>query len=317
MKKFVITAIFLFVCSTSFSQIDSTKVSFVSYWSIGDSYNFKVSKIKQQWKKDELTKDENQQYIANFTVIDSTETSYTVKWSYENNLENSFKIPQKLLDKFEKYKLTEIEYKTSEVGDFIEILNWQKVSDIMLNMIDDVVEVLSEDDESKKSALKDAMIPFKTIYSSKEGIENIVLKELKYFHFPMGVEFDISEPLLYEDELPNMFGGNPIKADGKIYFDNVDFEEGFCILYQELTLNPNDTMQLLKDFFIQSKIDGEALEKALKTAEIKINDKNTYEYYFDPGVPHKIETFRESIININNEKSKSIEKTIIELIYNE
>ena len=133
----------------------------------------------------------------------------------------------------------------------------------------------------------------------------------------MGVEFDISEPLLYEDELPNMFGGNPIKADGKIYFDNVDFEEGFCIMYQELTLNPDDTMQLLKDFFIQSKIDGEALEKALKTAEIKINDKNTYEYYFDPGVPHKIETFRESIININNEKSKSIEKTIIELIYNE
>lgn len=169
----------------------------------------------------------------------------------------------------------------------------------------------------KKKALKDAMTPFKTVYSSKEGIENIVLKELMYFHFPMGVEFDISEPILYEDELPNMFGGNPIKADGKIYFDNVDFEEGFCIMYQELTLNPNDTMQLLKDFFIQSKIDGDAMKKALKTAEIKINDKNTYEYYFDPGVPHKIEAFRESIININNEKSKSIEKTIIELIYNE
>jgi len=76
-------------------------------------------------------------------------------------------------------------------------------------------------------------------------------------------------------------------------------------------------MQLLKDFFIQSKLDGEAMEKAMKTAEIKINDKNTYEYYFDPGVPHKIEAVRESIININNDKSKSIEKTIIELIYNE
>lgn len=317
MKKYLNTAIFLFVCSTLFSQIDSTKVSFVSYWSIGDSYNFKVSKIKQQWKNDELTKDESQQYIANFTVIDSTETSYTVKWSYENNLENNFKIPQELKDKFEKYKLSEIEYKTSEVGDFIEILNWQQLSELMSNMIDDIVEVLSEDDENKKSTLKDAMFPLKSVYSSKEGIENIVLKELKYFHFPMGVEFDISEPLLYEDEIPNMFGGNPIKADGKIYFDNVDYEEGFCILYQELSLNPNDTMQLLKDFFIQSKLDGEAMEKAMKTAEIKINDKNTYEYYFDPGVPHKIEAVRESIININNDKSKSIEKTIIELIYNE
>ena len=81
--------------------------------------------------------------------------------------------------------------------------------------------------------------------------------------------------------------------------------------------DPELLKQLLKDFFTQSKFDGEAMEKALKTAEIKVNDKNAFEYYFDPGVPHKIEAFRESIININNEKSKSIEKTIIELIYNE
>jgi hypothetical protein len=317
MNKYFIFIVTLLFSSSLISQTDTTKVSFVAYWSLGDSYDFKVSKIKQEWKENQLKKDEKQEYIANFTVIDSTETSYTIRWTFENNLENTYKIPQELLDKFSKYKLTEIEYKTSELGEFIEILNWQQVSEIMMNMIDDIVEVLSEDDENKKETLTNAMNPLKSVYSSKEGIESIVLKELQYFHFPMGVEFDTTEPLFYEDELPNFFGGNPIKADAKLYFDKVDFEEGFCVLHQEMTLNPDDTITMLKDFFTQAKLNGDEMEKAMKTAEIKINDKNTYEYYFDPGVPHKIETHREAIININNEKGKRIEKTIIELIYYE
>jgi hypothetical protein len=317
MNKYFIFIVTLLFSSSLISQTDTTKVSFVAYWSLGDSYDFKVSKIKQEWKENQLKKDEKQEYIANFTVIDSTETSYTIRWTFENNLENTYKIPQELLDKFSKYKLTEIEYKTSELGEFIEILNWQQVSEIMMNMIDDIVEVLSEDDENKKETLTNAMNPLKSVYSSKEGIESIVLKELQYFHFPMGVEFDTTKPLFYEDELPNFFGGNPIKADAKLYFDKVDFEEGFCVLHQEMTLNPDDTITMLKDFFTQAKLNEDEMEKAMKTAEIKINDKNTYEYYFDPGVPHKIETHREAIININNEKGKRIEKTIIELIYYE
>lgn len=59
------------------------------------------------------------------------------------------------------------------------------------------------------------------------------------------------------------------------------------------------------------------MKDALKTSKFEITDKNTYEYYYYPGLPHKIETERTSIININNEKGKRIEKTIIELQYQE
>ena len=36
----------LAITNSLFSQIDSTKVPFISYWSIGDSYDFKISKIE-------------------------------------------------------------------------------------------------------------------------------------------------------------------------------------------------------------------------------------------------------------------------------
>lgn len=317
MKKLLLLTITLLNSFYFYSQIDSTKIAFVSYWSIGDSYDFKISKTNQQWKENELVKDQKQEYVANFTVIDSTDTSYTIKWSYENDLENTYQIPEALIEKFQKYKLTEIEYKTTEVGDFVEVVNWKEVSEIMTNMFDDIIDVLGDNDENKIKLLVDFMKPLKDVYSSKQGIQEIVLKELQYFHYPLGVEFNITEPLIYDEEIPNMFGGNPIKAKAKLTFESVDFEEGFCTFKQEMKLDSEDTLNMLKEFFSKMNMEPSKLEEILKNAVIEINDINLFEYYYDPGVPHKIETSRESVINIDNKNSKRLDKVIIELIYNE
>lgn len=315
MKRILPLLSLLFFTSILCAQIDTTKIAFVAYWSVGDSYDFKVSKSKQQWEEGELTEDREQSYIANFTVIDSTDTSYTVSWSYENDLGSTYEIPEELIEKFSKYEITEIRYKTSELGEFLEILNWEEVGETMNNMFEDIVEVLGGSDENKKKELMAAFRPFKQIYSSKQGIEELVIKELRYFHFPMGLEYDITQPILYEDEISNMFGGKPIKADAKIYFENVDFEESFCVVRQEMSLNKDDTRAMLSQAFSKMNLDDKEMEEAFKTADIQINDNNSYEYYYDPGIPHRIETTREFLLEIGLEKGKRIDKTIIELIY--
>lgn len=315
-----IKLLFLFIIANytiSFSQTDSTKIGFVSYWSIGDSYNFKISKIKQQWKEGEQIKDEEQEYIANFTVIDSTATSYKINWSYKTDLGNTYNIPDELFERFSKYELTEIIYETSEVGDFIEILNWKEVSEIMNNMFDDLIDVLGNKDTEKQNELRVAMQPFKQIYSSKQGIEEIVLKELQYFHFALGLEFDATQPFEYTEELPNMFGGKPIMAKAKIYFEDISFENSFCTIKQEMVLDPDDTKKLLEQVFKKMGFDDKGMKKAIKNADFKIVDNNTYEYYYNPGIPHRIETIRETVFNVDSKKDRRIDKTIIELIYNE
>lgn len=325
MKKsllFIYSILFINICfAQTETTIDSTAqnnntISFIAYWSKGDSYNFKITKIKQKYKKEKLIKETKNEYITSFTVIDSTANSYTISWKYENDLGNTFKLPKKLINKFSKYKFTEIKYKTSEVGEFKEIINWEEVSEIMLQMIDDIALVLAKDNDKLKKTLNNTLGAFKKIYSSKQGIEQIVLKELQYFHFPLGYEFETNKALEYEDELPNMFGGKPIKAKGKLQFESIDKKEGFCILKQNLDVNQEDTKKLLKIVFKKLGLNNKKIEKALKTASIKITDRNIYEYYYDPGVPHKIETIRETLINMINEKGRNIEKTIIELQYN-
>lgn len=300
-----------------FCQTDSTKIAFVSYWSIGDSYDFIVSKSKQHWKDGVLTKDEKREYLANFTVMDSTENSYTIKWSYEFDLGGTHQFPAKLLDKLSKYNFSEIDYTTSEVGDIIEILNWEEIRENMNSLFDEMVEVLGEEDEANQELYKKALQPLKEIYSSKEGIEQLVLKDLHYFHFPLGAEFDIAEPIFYDDELPNILGGDPLNAKAKLYFESIDLEESFCVLKQEINLDPDDMRAFMEQLFIKLGPVDKGMDEFLKTASFEIKDSNTYEYYYYPGVPHKIEGVREAYMDIDNVKLKLLETTMIELLYND
>lgn len=313
-----IFTLFIFLTSIiGFSQTDSTKVAFVSYWSIGDSYDFKISKIIKKWDKDNQVKEEKQEYMANFTVIDSTADSYTIRWSYENKLKSTYQIPDELAEKFSKYSVTEIIYKTSEVGDFVEVVNWKEIGKTMKEMFNDLISVLGKDNKKLKKQLEETLQPMQEMYSSKEGVEEIILKELQYFHYPMGVEFDYSEPFLYEDELPNLLGGEPIKGKGILTFSSVDHEEGFCIMKQELNLDPEDTNKLLRDAFKRMKIESDEADQMLQKTIFTINDNNVFEYYFNPGIPHRIETLRELNIDINDIKMKRTEQLIIELQYEE
>ncbi len=315
--NYIFTFFIALVFLTGMAQTDSTKVAFVSYWSVGDSYDFKVSKITKKWDKDNQLKEDKQTYVANFTVIDSTANSYTVRWKYENELKNTYQIPDELVQRFSKYSVTEIIYKTSEVGDLIEVVNWKEIGKNMNNMFNDLIAVLGKGDKKLKKTLEDALGPMKEIYSSKEGVEGLVLKELQYFHYPMGVEFDYSEPFLYEDELPNLLGGDPIKGKGKLTFTSVDPDEGFCIMKQELTLDPEDTKKLILGVFKTLNIDDKEAVEMLQKAVFTINDNNVFEYYFNPGIPHRIETLREMNLDISDAKMKRIEQVIIELLYDE
>lgn len=134
------------------SQTDSSAVPFVAYWSTGDSYNFRVTKVKQTWRDDKLVKNDSTQYIANFEVIDSTEKSYKIRWTFENNLVSTYQIPEKLLEKYPECKRTEIIYTTTENGEFVAIENWEEYGKMMKDVFDVIIETKGGDEREKLRA---------------------------------------------------------------------------------------------------------------------------------------------------------------------
>ncbi len=313
MKNLLASLLFLFSYFNCHSQEDNSSVPFVSYWGMGDSYDFQITKIKQKWKEGVLENNDSNSYRANFLVIDSTDVSYKIKWTYQTNLDK-LNIPANLIEKFSKYKMTEVIYQTSEVGDFLGVENWKEISDLMNKILGELMNDLAANDDSKMKVLKSTFKPLLSAYSSREGIEQLILAELQLFHFPFGIEFSTKEPLIYEDQLPNMFGGKPIRGDAKIYIDSVDFDNAYCVLVQEMSLNPEDTKKMILNFFKKAKLNHREMKRAMKNALIDIRDYNTFAYLYYPGIPLKIESKRETILNIDKTKGKRVDITRIELI---
>lgn len=312
MKNLLLLLSFFFV-SITLSQENKEAIPFVAYWAKGDSYDFRVTKIKQKIKRGVIEKNDSSSYKVNFQVIDSTEKNYKIKWSYETDLKK-LNIPAKFLGAFSKYKKTDVVYTTDELGAFIAIENWKEIATMMQNLFADAIEVVDDSSAIDKDEFSQAMKPLLKIYNSKEGIEQLVFKELQYFHRFFGLEYPIGKKIQYEEELPNMFGGKAIKGDAQIYIDSINLEKNYCALVQEMKLNPKDTKNVITTLFKKMKMNNKEVNEALKSAQFDIVDFNKYEYDYILGVPIKIEANRQSLIQIASEEGIGIDKTIIELI---
>ncbi|WAC03009.1 hypothetical protein N7U66_05100 [Lacinutrix neustonica] len=64
-------------------------------------------------------------------------------------------------------------------------------------------------------------------------------------------------------------------------------------------------------------IEGKKAEEIMKTAVFDITDLNYYQYYYDPGIPHRIYGSRKTLVNMDNSKAENFEELEIELIYEE
>ena len=317
----IVLMVLISSCPPCFGQSDEDMVPFVAYWSIGDSYDFKVTHIKKRWELYELedgkitastlTKNDSTSYHSNFLVIDSSETSYTVKWSYDTQLED-FGFPENISDQWLKDKVTEVIYKTDELGVLIEIENWKEVSEYMMGLIATLVDQYTP--KKNRKNMMAMLEPFIEKFSSQEVIETLCFQELQGFHMLLGGQYPSNEVMLYEDEITNVFSEDPIRANVQLYVDSVDFENQYCKMIQESKINDKDVKEMLANVFKQMNLNDDDELQAMKKARYDITDNNIFEYYYYPGIPINIEYKREVIVDVLDQKARSIDITTIELI---
>ena len=148
---------------------------------------------------------------------------------------------------------------------------------MMRSMFKDVFRIIAKDSETEYDKMMQAAQPFLEMYSSREGIEQMVLPELKLFHFPFGAMIPVGDTIRYEDLFPNLLGGDPIRADAKLWFEEVDFGEERSVLVQESRLNREDTMSFLREILSRMGAAGEDMTRVLQEAAYTIDTFNTYD----------------------------------------
>lgn len=211
---------FLLVLTSTIAKgqmnFQDSSVQVISYWNLGDQYEYAVSFQKLKYTNQDTSLNETMTYDVDVSVIDSTKNSYTVRWAYKNfktDAENPF--VQKLVTASEDIAVA---IKLDELGVIQSVENWEEVRDYMANAIDTLATEFPQIPEVEKM-----LEQVKAMYSSKAAIEAAAIKDVHQFHSFHGGKFFLSKKVIGQLKTPNIYyPDQPFDTEVSVMLEDLD-----------------------------------------------------------------------------------------------
>lgn len=299
------------------AQQPKTELPFVAYWANGDTYLFDVYKVKHEYEGDSLRKFDSTYYRASFTVIDSTAEQYTISWKIIDGYTNrplSHLEPGSPSDMFHMTgDITEVIYKTNEVGAFQELVNGAAIRQQLLALFKAATKQAAEEKKVPLDTLSRVMVPMVDVISSDEGIMSLLFKEISEFHSPMGGSFQPEDTLRFENEYPDLVNGGTMPADAVFFFTEVDTTEGYCAY--RLTQKPGAAgfRKIMTGLMSKMGYDGNT-SGMFDDIKVDIEDVTDARYFYYPCIPLRLDVQRKIAVTTPNSTRNTIERLQVSLV---
>ncbi len=268
--KTFLTAGLLFSATLTWGQnkVTDTTATVVSYWQKGDKARLSFTQTKEKYKNGQLNSNNSSASIIDISIVDATEKSYTINWKYSNikvNDQQANPLVQKLA------KLSEglvVIYKTDEMGTFKELVNWKKLQNSVYDALDKIAK------EFNSPQVDAALNQVKSVYSTKESIEQIVIRDVQLFHSLYGGEYKLKEKIVSETQLPNFLGGDPFPAIVTIEMTELKPKDNYCKIQILQSIDKAKATKVISDW-VEKVSDGKSKETKMPT--INIDDFSEFE----------------------------------------
>jgi hypothetical protein len=234
MKRLIVLFALSLLLAPVFAQINKSdsSVQVVSYWNKRDKQKYTITEESYQVKNaTDTIKRQLFTYDVDIEVLDSTSNSYTVKWLFRNvKMKQTWDpIMEKLLSVVNNMPVI---IKTSEMGVFQEVVNWEVIHD----HIEKGINIIRS--ECKDVPNLDMVIEqLQNTYSSKEAIENSAIQEIQQYYTFHGAKYKLNEEYPNSIKRPNVYGGEPFDAEINVYLDEINFNEDNVILRTSQVIN--------------------------------------------------------------------------------
>ncbi|WP_010135982.1 hypothetical protein [Ochrovirga pacifica] len=251
MKKIALVILLIGVSTNFYGQIlNDTVAQVVGYWNLNESHMFKVSQEKFTVKEKDTVYTFQSTCDLKITVKDSTATGYTVDWLYTNCLITSDNPVYQKINRLNNNLL--VKFKTNELGGVLDIVNWEAVRDTVLQQISSLEEI-----EKENEIMKNALQKVKTIFASKEGIRNNLMKDAQQFYHFHGGSYELNKKYQGATKVSNSLGGSSFDAQLSVSLDEIDKEEGTIVLRSITEIDSEQLTKVTYDF-IKSNMPKEA-----------------------------------------------------------
>ena len=219
----------IFQCLSSFlfSQINKadSSVQIISYWKTGENQIYSVKDKKVQIKGNDTIVKRDNHYTVEMKVLDMTDKSYTIQWEYKTgdsyNKSNDFDLFSGLV------KAYKVIYKTNEMGEFSEVVNWKEIR----NIFNSIIKTAAKEEKRNKD-LANILKQISEMYSSKEAIEAYAIKDIQQFHSLFGVSLKLNEKLETESEIIFPLNNMPIKNEAEVCLTEI-LEDDYSVYFKQ------------------------------------------------------------------------------------
>ena len=256
-----------------------SSVPVVAYWPKGVVKKLVISKTTSQKSEGKTTNTSNTSE-ATFKVLDSTETSYTIEWTYTsvNKMASLYNLNAFL-------EGIRIVYQTDELGSFTSLVNFEEVQKLVLESYEKLKkQAAGSADEMDGSLIEQVADAFK----KREGIEQVILRDIALYHTPYGVEYSFTKNI-QEGLLPNFLGGDPWPILLYIALDKLDVKRDVAQVSILQEIDNAKAGAIMREFTkrIAAGADVQIKDEDLPS-QFLMNDKNIFDVELSTGWIKKI-----------------------------
>jgi hypothetical protein len=258
MKNITATFFLIILSCTARAQSDST-LTIIAFWEINDSITWEVT-TREEVMEDGMKEVEKTTYDAILTILDSTETSYKIRWETKNLKFHYDMDPliKKLLSSLPELPLI---YQTDEYGKLQDLKNWKYMKSEMGKAMDRLRNDFPELPDSTARRIK------ASIMSKFESEEQIMfqMKDLRSFHYLYGEVLPLEEPLVRTTYFTNSYLQEFLPGEETINIVSIDEEMQIAHIRSVSELSKERNLELVSDFLKKK-------HAILKTEPPSIND---------------------------------------------
>lgn len=229
--SFTLTLLTFINASAQINLRDST-VQVIGYWNHHEKQTYLVTHEKVKVNEMDTLSTEYFKYTVDVTIVDSTESTYTIDWYYHDyDLQTDNPVMEKILS---LNKDMTIKIKTSEMGAFKEIVNWKEIRDCIYK----ATGILKQ--ETLTIPNMDKLIgQIENIYYSKETIEASAINEIQQFYTYHGGKYKLNEEINAGMKVMNQYGGEPFDTDVTFWLDEINETDNTSVLRMYQSVDPN------------------------------------------------------------------------------
>lgn len=220
-------------------------------------------------------------FDVKFTVQEVSDAGYKVEWIITGCklAENDPSVENQIVCKLANTKLI---IQLSDVGQFKEISNLDKIQPVVKKIVDEAIAT-----GEPNSAVTLQYKAIQPMTNSKQGIEILALKQAKLYFLSFGFNYELNKVQNNKIKFPNPLGGQPYDANEIVKMTKLDAANSMCTIETEKVMDAKNLKASISEHIKRVASTNQQLIQQVENASLEMGEQSMHQINYSKGIVQK------------------------------